>query len=187
MTNNINKIDEAFDLCSNNLGNLPSKYKKWRTLFAYRKDWSFIKNRQILERICEGTMALDYLYSLLLWLEPGLTLGYAHKFLCVQNAVSIIEAVLFDYLCRFINETKDTFLKDELSKSPSNKIRYILKKKGILDSYWDNYIEELSELRNYIHLTKTGIKFYEKIDKVDVCLLIKKINSFRVFMRINYR
>lgn len=175
----------AFKICSDNLANLPEEYKKWDTLTYYRSHWGFVKKREIRERISEENMAFDYLHSLYLWLQPGLTLLNAHKLLCVQSVAAIFEAVMVDFLCQFTLSTKENALKDEISRFPASKIREILHKEGILDSKWNKFSKDLFGLRNYVHLVKTK-GFYSKVLKYQPTNLSATLFEFRNYMHKQY-
>lgn len=184
------KLEEAFSLCEDNLANLPSKYKRWKTLNEYRSEWNFIENREIRERIAEQRMACDYLLSLYLWLKPGLTILDSHKHALIQILGSIYEGALVDLL----NKKARTMIDDKLTNSLIAKIKInklsfyelidIADKGGCLIG-WKQYLSEVREIRNWIHLSKSKKEGIELINK-SMEELIEDLNKFRDFIEAQF-
>jgi hypothetical protein len=176
-------VHQAFKTCAGKLSYLPSEFKKWKTMESYREKWRFVRKRIVRENIAESHFAFDYLNSLGSWLEPGLTIRTGHNLLCIQAAVSIIEAVLFE---RFTRDIQDSYLNDEISKWPADRVRKILRKKGLLSKEWDQEISKLHEMRNLIHLTKNRATKYQALNGFNISDLEKLLYSFNRFIKTKY-
>lgn len=173
----------AFKTCAQKLSYLPSEFKKWQTMDWYRDKWSFVRKRIIRQNIAESHFAFDYLNSLGLWLEPDRTIRTGHNLLCIQAAVSIMEAVLFDLLTRDI---QDSHINDELSRMSADRVRKLLRKKGLLSKEWDQDISNLHDMRNLIHLTKDRTKNYQALNGFNISDLEKLLNNFNCFIKTKY-
>src|SRR5262249_23212461 len=131
----------------------------------------------------ETHFAFDYLNSLGLWLRPTLTIRTAHKLLCLQAVVSIIEAVLFDRITRDIY---DSLIKNELSRMPADRVRKILCKKGLLNDEWTSKFGKLYGLRNLIHLSKDRRTKRQEVDEYKISDLEKLIDDFNGYIKKSY-
>jgi hypothetical protein len=177
------EVEQAFKTCAGKLGTLPPEFKKWKTMLWYREKWGFVQKWIVSENIAESHFAFDYLHSLGLWLEPDRTIRTGHNLLCIQAAVSIIEAVLFDLLTL---EIRDSDLNKEISRTPVDRVRQILCKKGLLTSEWSQKIGDLHGMRNLIHLAKGRRTKYQALNGYNISDLEKVLDDFNCFIRTKY-
>jgi hypothetical protein len=188
------EINNAFIRCANNLNQLPSKYKRWENSAEnYRSRWLFLCNINIKFSIAHQEMTLDYLESLFLWLNPGLTFGEKHKLTYFQILGSIYEAVLID-LCQKELILTENKLASQMACAfeymTFDKIITTCLKAGLLTEHWSRYLHNLKEIRNIIHLSKSYFKRKKLLNgplfKKDLCELHKDLNLFRVFIKTKY-
>jgi hypothetical protein len=177
------EVEQAFKTCAGKLGTLPAEFKKWKTMVWYREKWSFVRKWIVRDNIAESHFAFDYLHSLGLWLEPDRTIRTGHNLLCIQAAVSIIDAVLFD---RFTRDIQDSNLNEEISKWPADRVRKLLCKKGLLTTTWSQKIKKLHEMRNLIHLARDRRTKYLALNGYNISELEKLLDDFNGFIKKNY-
>ncbi|MEI6280895.1 MAG: hypothetical protein WCP17_02760 [bacterium] len=176
------------------LNSLPSKYKKWKTLFSYRNRVDFLP-LQMREKVAEQLMACDYMLSLELWLKPFSVIEKRHKRIFVQQIASIYEGIIDSFLSNRIQKSLNN---DVLVKEITKKSRFIdyrtfitsislLEKIGKISS-WKDYLIKVAEVRNYIHLSKE-----EQVD-VNQWLTAQsseairlKLNDFIEYAKINLK
>jgi hypothetical protein len=185
--NVVDKWDEAFSLCADNLAQLPARYKKWKTMGEYRSIWHFIQHNHIKENICESHMAFHYLYSLGLWLKPVLTIRIGHNLLCLQTVSAIFEAALLDLVSIYV---EDKVLYTEICKWPAYKIRKYLFDIKALNKSWKDRIDELNRIRNHIHLNKNRniniankLPISHRLHSLDVDALEGALNEFVKYIK----
>ena len=142
------------------LNHIPAVHKKWKTLHEYRQVVSFL-SYAMREKVCEQLMACDYLLSIELWLKPFSVIQKRHKLIFVQQVSSIFEGVIDNYLDKKIDIARQDLLVREISANGKYTSRRtfgtsidLLKKLGLLSDPNYKYLVKLSEVRNYIHLSK---------------------------------
>jgi hypothetical protein len=192
----IKNIEKAFDICADKLTYLPKKYKQWRnTLQNYRNQWSFMNDLEIIEAVAEQEMALDYLWSLHKWLQPKLVLEDSHKLIFIHSLVSIYEAIFIDLLkYKIKGNRQEEFLctiSEHFNKENFNSLVCIMHKAEIISDGWRNYLIDLSQIRNFTHLSKRNysgrgkLKKHTLFQKSLTCLKEDLIN-FRNFIKKKY-
>lgn len=177
--------------CAGRLGDLPSEYKKWRTLNEYRTDWDFLP-LSLRHRVAEQCMASDYIVSIDAWLHPGLTIRDKQKVVLIQILSSIYEGVLSELLSSKIKVMRagdpffDKVFNDALygEKRTLGPVVTASLSANFIDSRWNNYFGYVREIRNWVHLTNesTGplLQWLQRQSCVD---LRDKLDEFRVFIR----
>lgn len=142
------------------LKDIPYEYKKWKTLFEYRNDISFLPSL-MRDKVAEQLMACDYLLSLEIWLKPISIINKRHKRIYVQQIASVYEGIIDSFIEKEILALhKENILAKELSSK--NLVEYRTFHKSIelvskiksIDSEWKEYLIKICEIRNYIHLSK---------------------------------
>jgi len=156
--NEIKDIEKAFEICIGNLTYLPAEYKKWTTLQNYRNQWSFMGDLEMVEAVAEQEMALDYLWSLYKWLQPKLVLKFSHKLIFIHSLATIYEAVLIDlFKYKILKDNKDKFLliiSNHFNKEHFTRLIDMSYKAEIISDSWRDYLLELGQVRNFMHLSK---------------------------------
>ena len=161
MTEAINNISDNFYKCQGRLADLPTEYKCWKTLNEYRSEWSFLPY-SLRYRVAEQCMACDYLMSMEIWLQPGLTIQQSQKIMLIQGLSSIYEGVLSCLLDNVISNEKQL---NSLFKTCVDKEKYDCDNRtfgptlraciaaGLIDESWSSYLGQIREIRNWIHLS----------------------------------
>ncbi len=183
-------LNKAFELCADHLADLPECWKKWKTLSEYRNQWSFIEDSQIRNGISEQEMALDYLWSLYEWLQPGLTLEIAHKLIFAQGLAAIYEAILIDLWKKEILGNKlGLFLISKFEKESFSSLVKNSNKAELITDEWFEYLDDLRKVRNLIHIPKNKrIEILEsKIFKKTPGDLKSDLDNFRKFIKDKYK
>ncbi len=186
----MNPEDEPYYHCANNLGGLPSEFKKWRTLSEYRTEWNFLPYA-LRQRVAEQCMASDYLVSMDSWLNPGLTIGRVQKIVLIQSLSSIYEAVLGELVEREMKEySKDPFFAKIYEKYPSRDsltfgpILGFAQSRGIIDNGWASYLGQIKSVRNWTHLTvEQQGPLMEWVGRQSCAQLRVRLDDFRKFIR----
>jgi len=178
--------DDTFEACKGKLNFLPDKWKLWKTLNDYRKDWAFVKRGDLREIIVETNMTFDYVCSLYLWLMPRLTIETGHKFTSLVLVSSIYEAIINDCIWTLLKDTKSKkLLYKELSFAVGfSKNLGIIGESDILSKEWRKYIKALIEKRNLIHPSKKGKR--DTISNLSIEELRDKLGKFRSHIKNKY-
>lgn len=176
--------------------NIPEEFKKWRSLSEYNREWIFV-SYNVRYRIAEHLSALDYLFSLYLWLKPVMVFDDLHKRLVLIIAASIYECILNDAIYitverelsntklikKFISKDKINNLeKDEFEKIINN-----ANEANIINDDWKDYLHRIREVRNWIHLSKerdANLESWFQQQTIDD--LRNKLNEFRLIIESFY-
>ncbi len=176
------------------LQDIPLEHKKWKYLRAYREEWGFLPH-SLRSRVAEQLMLCDYLISIELWLSPGLTIKKKQDALFLQLIASIYEGVLNEIIDKLIDQKKKD---DPIFKTTFNKTLYGEKRTlgpiiklscdfKIINNALREYLENLKEARNWIHLTnveKSNVLRW--IKSHNCCYHRKELDNFRDHIRKNF-
>lgn len=205
MTTRREIIQEHYKKIEGELYHLPNK--RWKTNVEYAKDFSFIKNKNLLKQISKYKMTFDYLTSLYELHKPLGPIQEIHFLLLCQMVGSMCEAMLRDLLYFRIDsiDNKNTaqMMTVKLSRPMLKELIDILG--GSLSDNDKKYLGDIKKLRDAIHLSKdidcikyiqeTGHLITEKVEddflggvftkrKTDVN---KLISEFEIFYKNFYK
>jgi len=191
MDNSNKKTNCAKELRQVQLQDIPSEHKKWKYLQTYREEWRFLPY-SLRSRVAEQLMLCDYLISIELWLCPGLTIKKKQDALFLQLIASIYEGVLNEIISKLIDQKKEkdpifkttfnkAFYGEKRTFSPIIKLSYDFK---IIDAVYREYLENLREARNWIHLTNEEKSNVLKWIKNHDCLYHRReLNDFKDYIK----
>jgi len=184
------------------LQDCPTEHKKWKTLSEYRMEISPLINNltsnffdyyNIVEKIAEQLMALDYLISLELWLIPFSTIGKRHKSIFIQQLCSVYESLLELFVNNQINQVKNLYpiINNETLNNKFNTLGILVKKidkTNIFNAKQVKYLKDLAEYRNLIHLSKKETnEIIEWFNQQSTKDLREQLDKFVTFMEKNIK
>lgn len=154
------------------LQDCPKEFKKWKKLGDYRMEINslvgasnlrFLESFSLIEKISEQLMCIDYLISLELWLKPFSVIGKRHKSIYIQQIASIYEVLLELLLNSKLEKITHIYpiINSEVLNRGYNTLGTLTKKFKKAKIFTDKqieYLENLSEYRNLMHLSKEQMK-----------------------------
>ena len=154
MTTRREIIQEHYKKIEGELHHLPNK--RWKTNSEYVKDFSFIKNKNLLKQISKHKMSFDYLVSLYELHKPLGPIQEIHFLLLCQMVGSMCEAMMRDLLYYRIdtidNKNTANMMTVKFSRPMLKDLIEILG--GSLSQGDKKYLGDVKKLRDAIHLNK---------------------------------